>query len=121
MAHGHGVTDEGEANTAAFFTLTRSPQKELQYAGWMQLLRYAFGAIRRADHAQFEQLLSALPHSLQNEMQTIRNWQRRHPPAFPKMSEVVNDFYLKQQGIEQGVQSYDGFLAQVYSWSTEQP
>lgn len=117
MSHGYGVTDEGEANTTAFFTLVHSPVTELEYAGWMQLLRYALGELNRQDPASAAALRDRLPSWLEQELVTIRRWQRKHRPAFPRFSEAVNDFYLKQQGVQAGVASYSRFLGHVHqSW-----
>ena len=117
MSHGYGVTDEGEANTTAFFTLVHASESELQYAGWMQLLRHALGALKRQDPASAAALRDAFPCWLEQELITIRRWQRKHRPAFPQFSEAINDFYLKQQGMQAGVASYSRFLSHIHqSW-----
>ncbi|NNE55195.1 MAG: DUF3810 family protein, partial [Flavobacteriales bacterium] len=41
---------------------------------------------------------------------------RLYPPLFPKFSQAVNDLYLKSNGIEDGIQSYDRYVDLAFQW-----
>lgn len=113
MSHGYGITDEGEANLAAYRTLQNSELPALHCAAWTTLLRHTLGQVRRRFPESVENIRGRCSPEVLVFLEEIRNHQKRHKPWFPGVSEAVNDAYLKQQGVKSGVDSYDEFVALV--------
>ena len=46
MAHGYGITDEGDCNTLAYLVCLHSKNKAIQYSGLLAYLRYLWNDSR---------------------------------------------------------------------------
>ncbi len=111
MAHAYGITSEGEANLVAYMALIRSGNPIWEYSAAYALWRYTAGEVnRKLEESDRTILAEAIPKELQIDRLAI--WRRMSdaPPYFPKLSEVVNDSYLKIQGVEGGTEDYDAFV-----------
>lgn len=118
MSHGYGITDEGEANLAAFACLYNSGEPTLEYVAWITLLRHALGQFRRLDPEHYPQVKGSCPPVALELLEQIKRHQLQYEPLFPEVSEAMNDAFLKQQGVQSGVSSYNELVALVYASGT---
>ncbi|MBI3945849.1 MAG: DUF3810 domain-containing protein [Armatimonadetes bacterium] len=106
-AHQRGIGPENEANFAAFLALRASPDPYLRYCGYLSAAGYALRALRRVDpdaHAEFRRILAGRPAADFGAF--YRFWQRYRGPV-QRVSNRVNDAYLRANRVPGGVQSYD--------------
>jgi len=114
-AHQFGITDESEANFAAFMICTTSADKRLQYSGNMQLLLYFLGdAHQLKDRREYVSRIDSL---VIRDMQDQRkHWQSMENKTFDKVQTAANNAYLKTNRIPEGVQNYNKVVSLVITW-----
>jgi len=112
MAHAYGVTSEGEANLTAYVTLMSSQNVHWQYAAAYHLWRYTAREVnQKLPKEDLEMLANAIPSGLRIDRQAIWNRGVDKPAYFPKLSEKMNDTYLKVQGVKAGTNDYNAFVS----------
>ncbi len=116
MAHGYGITNEGEANFIAYLALTQSSNDLFQYIGYYELLTYEMIRLRNYDYDQFKTVEENLPYWIKEDLKNQRENAHLHQTKFPWLSNKMNDFYLKSQGIEQGTASYGSVINLVFAY-----
>lgn len=127
LAHAYGVTGEAEANFLAYISLKSSENPILNYAAEYTLWRHlAFEAVSRLEQEDLDYVIAAIPPTLKADRAAIYENARKYSQWFPKLSETVNDTYLKAQGISQGSEDYDRFVNMLIAYNkkrrmTDQP
>jgi hypothetical protein len=112
MAHAYGITSEGEANFVAFLALSSSENEIWEYAAYFTLWRYTAKEVNdQLDGEQLTALAESIPIGLQIDRRAIWRRAAANPALFPELSEAMNDTYLKVQGVEMGVEDYNGFVS----------
>jgi hypothetical protein len=96
IAHGYGITDEGECNFVAFMALQSSSDAAFVYSAWFSLL---LELVPRAE-------IDTLPSELKRDRLMLRANAELYPPLIPRLAEKTNHLYLKSQGVEEGIGSY---------------
>ncbi len=103
-AHQLGIASEDEANFAAFLACMFSDDIYLHYAGCMNAAEYLLSDL---DAASARALLGAADRRISAEFAAYsRFFDQYRVSTAAKISSVVNDGYLKSQGVSNGVQSY---------------
>jgi hypothetical protein len=116
MAHGYGVTEEGEANFLALRTCQASADPAVRYSGFLSYWDYAAGELAGSAPARFKALWAAVPEGMKADLRAERaNWDRYRGPL-EKISRKVYEKYLKTQGIKEGMKSYGRFVNLVAAW-----
>ncbi len=118
MSHGYGITDEGEANFAAWLAMNNSIEPAFKYMAQLELIRYLLHDVYRIDQEQYEDIRSRMPELIADDLLLIRNNSLEYPGFFPDFSEAMNNIYLQSQGVEAGVESYGEFVNLAYGYST---
>jgi len=116
MAHAWGITDEGEANLAAFLACTRSGDPELAYSAHLAWWGYLAGPVARADRNAYVRITSTLTARVRDDMELIRVHWQRYRGSLQRIARQANDAYLRSQGVAAGVISYEAFPALVRAW-----
>lgn len=119
MAHGYGITNEGEANFIAYLALTKSENELLQYIAEFELLSYKLVKIRNLDFDKYELYFNKLPYWVKEDIYAIRENAKQHKTKFPWLSNKMNDIYLKSQGVKEGTDSYDSILSLVFAYKKQ--
>lgn len=106
MAHQRGISREDEANFVAFLVCTRADSVYVRYSGYMNMLEYVASALYKTDKALYKKLVSAYDSRLKGEITAFSEFYHANKSEIlGKLSDTVNDNYLKAQGTE-GVVSY---------------
>lgn len=113
MAHGYGITDEGEANFLAFLACSASSAPAVRYSGYAAYWEYAAGELPRT---QFKALWDELPEGMKTDFRAAQENAARYRGALEKISRKVYTGYLKSQGIQDGLRSYSRFVGLVAAW-----
>ena len=114
-AHQFGITNEAEANLAAFIVCTTSPDRRLQYSGYVNLLVYFLSdAANMKDVKDFIRKIEK-PVILDLRFQR-RHWQGLQNKTLDQVQTAANNAYLKTNHIEEGVKNYNQVVGLVMSW-----
>lgn len=107
MAHGLGFAREDEANLVAHLVCRVHPDPDVRYAGHLEALLYALGALRGAGLGeQAAQLVAELPDGARRDLQRIDERVSAMRSVVSRVSGRVNDAYLRAQGDARGTRSY---------------
>ncbi len=116
LSHGLGIGDEGSANFWAFLATEQSTDPAIKYSGRLAYWRYTMRQLRLLDRGAFERIYDNLPEGIIADLNEIRNVYSKYPDFFPEMNRRVYDSYLKSQGVEKGILSYNELVARVRAW-----
>lgn len=99
--HGYGITTEGECDYIAFMALKNSGVPELEYAAWFEMINSVRPPI--VDTLAY----ATLPEFFRNDHGVLRENNLAFQPWFGQTANMTNDLYLKLNGIEEGIESYN--------------
>lgn len=109
VAHQRGFAREDEANFIAYEVCRRSADPDFRYAGALNALGYALGALWRADAARAAALDELRSAGVRRDQAALAAFWRPRTTAtriVRQASVRVNHTYLQAQGEPEGVQSY---------------
>jgi len=107
MAHQRGISREDEANFMAFLVCLESDDEYIKYSAYANTYEYVASALYSADKDLYKQLYANVPELLKNEMRSYNAFfEKYRENTVAKVSDKVNDTFLKVQGQEQGSKSY---------------
>lgn len=116
MAHGFGLTAEGDANFLAFLACDASGDPFVRYSGFLSYWGYVSSELARAAPAEFKALWEKLPPGMKADIQAVReNW-NRYRGVLTRISGRVYERYLRSQGVREGMMSYSRFVNLVAAW-----
>ncbi len=116
MAHGFGVTDEGDCNFLAYLTCRASEDRYVKFAGVFTYWRYVASEYRYAFPEEYKVVFDQLPELIKKLLADIRANDAKYPDLFPKLRNTVYDTYLKSQGVSDGLQSYSRVVQLVWAF-----
>ena len=106
MAHQRGISKEDEANFTAYLICIESDDPYLVYSGYLSMFNYLASALKTADNDLYTEATSKLCKEAKGELYAYSVFfEKYRDNTASKVSDVVNDTYLKSQGTE-GVKSY---------------
>jgi len=118
-AHQFGITEEAEANLAAYIICSSSDDRRLQYSGNVQLLSYFLSdAHRLQDRNQYVQKIDSLVAL--DILCERKHWHNLENKTFDNVQTAANNFYLKTNRIHDGVNNYNRVVSLVISWYLNQ-
>lgn len=107
LAHQRGIAREEEANFVAFLVGETSEDPYIRYCAYLNLFEYVSGALYRASPQDYRAVLETLDARVRGEMRAYRAFFEKYADsAAAKVSDAVNDGYLKLHGNEAGSASY---------------
>lgn len=114
-AHQFGITNEAEANLAAFIVCTTSGDRRLQYSGYVNLMVYFLSDAGQLNDVKDYIRKIEKPVILDLRFQR-RHWQGLRNKTLDNAQTAANNAYLKTNHIEEGVKNYNQVVALVISW-----
>lgn len=118
-AHQFGITEEAEANLAAFIICTASDDRRLQYSGNVQLLSYFLSdAHQLQDRNAYVNKIDSLVR--EDILYQRKHWRNLENKTFDKIQTAANNVYLKTNRVEGGVKNYNRVVSLVISWYLNQ-
>lgn len=106
MAHQRGIAHEDEANFVAWLLCREGSSPAYRYSGAWKGMRSAMGALWDADRDGYRALREKLDPRVVADSRAYDAWLDAHQSWLREVGEVVNDTYLKSQGVPDGVKSY---------------
>jgi len=107
MGHGYGFGEEGVCNFWGVLTCITHEHPAIQYVGRLAYWRYVASAFRRTFPEEYAEFRPTLPSGILADLEALKAAYARYPSLFPHFSSRVYDAYLKNQGIKEGIASYD--------------
>ena len=113
MAHVYGITDEGAANFLGFLACESSDDYFIRYAGQLGYWGYVFPELVRTSSDTAQKLAARLSSGVRADLRAaLENW-NRYRGRLQEAARAVYGQYLKSQGVEEGIKSYDRFVSLV--------
>ena len=106
MAHQRGFAREDEANFIAYLTCSAHPDPDFQYSGVALALGNTMNALYRYDREAYKEVRSQYSEGLNRDLQNLREYWARFEGPVERVSNRVNDTYLKANRQQDGVHSY---------------
>ena len=115
-AHQLGYSAENEANFIGYLAAIHNEDPYFQYSGYIYVLRYCLGEIKRRDPEAFERYNDMIhPGILKNFMEVSNFWRRYQNPAEPIFKSTFNS-YLKANNQAEGIRSYSYVVALLVNY-----
>ena len=106
VAHQHGYAREDEANFIAYLTCSLHPDRDFRYSGTLQAMLYAMRALYGQDPAMHAVLNATISAAVKRDIQAERDFWKAHEGIMERISNRMNDAYLKANHQQDGVASY---------------
>lgn len=107
LSHLKGFMQEQEANFIAWLACSRSDVSEFRYSAALSGWLYATNQLWNYDQASYEELYGMLPENARKDLRRNDAFWAEHEGRIAEVSNQINDAYLKSNGQENGVESYD--------------
>lgn len=106
QAHVRGFMRENEANFLTYLLAEHTQNRELKYSCLIHSLNYVLNAVYKAFPSDYQDIISGLSPRILYDLDQNRAYWEPFRTSFAKVSQQVNDAYLKANGQEEGVESY---------------
>jgi hypothetical protein len=116
-AHQRGIAPEDEANFIGFLAAAAAPNPYCQYSGYLFAFKQVYFELYQADRARAEALLSLLVPGVRMDMEEAWKFWQQYQGAVGQLSRAVNDSYLKANGLEEGIETYNRSLQLFLAWA----
>ena len=113
LGHGYGVTDEGECNFLAYIVCTTADDPMVRFSGLLAYWRYVAAEYRRFAPEAYKEQYNALPDLVRTTLQSIYENNRKYPDIMPQTRNLVYDTYLRSNGVDGGLVSYNRIVRWV--------
>lgn len=106
MAHQRGFAREDEANYISYVACTMNPDKDFQYSGVMLALLNSMDALANKDFNAYKELTKKYSAGVKRDIEYNNAFWSKYEGKVEKISDSVNNSYLKSNGQKDGVESY---------------
>lgn len=104
ISHQIGISYEDEANFLAYLICSKSEDLFVRYSGDFETLLYILNELNRDEN--YGHLISNLNEETKEEIREFNKFWETYSGDLSKISEKVNDAYLKANSQKEGVKSY---------------
>lgn len=116
-AHQCGIGAENEADFFAFLTLFNSEKPYLKYSALMEAFTVLANELYEINADAYFEIYSKLPQISKNDYSiSTRYYSKYSDTKIDDISGTLNDTYLKAQGVEEGVKSYNKSVVLIVSY-----
>ncbi len=120
MAHGFGVTGEGDCNFLAYLSCRQSGDPFIHFAGVFTYWRYVASEFRDAFPERYKERYGQFPDIIRNTLWEIHANDARYPDILPKLRNAIYDTYLRSEGVHEGLRSYNKVVQLVWAYESRQ-
>ena len=107
LSHLKGFMQEQEANFIGWLACSRLDVPEFRYSAALSGWLYASNQLWNYDQASYEEMYGMLPENARKDLQDNDAFWASYEGKIAEVSNQINDAYLKSNGQENGVKSYD--------------
>ena len=119
LSHLRGFMQEEEANFIAYLVCMESEQVEFQYSGSLLGWIYCMNVLREADISSWQEVREELSEMAEADLQANSNFWAKYEGKVAEVADMVNDNYLKANGQEEGVRSYNRMVDLLVAYYTK--
>lgn len=116
LSHLRGFMEEKEANFIAYLACMESDQDEFRYSGSLLGWIYCTNLLRKLDTEAWEEVRAELSEKAYDDLAANSAFWTSYDGKVARVSERVNDGYLKANGQEEGVEGYDRMVDLMVSY-----
>lgn len=120
LAHGYGVTDEGEANFIGYILCQSSGDPLAQYSSALMLWLYMASDGRRLDPDFTKAMWDDLSPEVWIDLDERRKLDDQYPEILPRMRDAIYDSYLSMNKVEGGMKSYNRLVKMVLTYENRE-
>lgn len=114
-AHQFGITDEGEANFIGWLVCQNTNDSYIEYSANLYVLIYFLQQIKNSE--QYNAVIKTIPSEIISDINNIKQyWNNLRNPNIDNIQTKLNNWYLKNNSIEQGIDSYQGVVKMICSY-----
>lgn len=106
MAHQRGFAREDEANYISYIACTLHPDPDFQYSGALLALIYSMNALYDHDRGAYAKAAADYSRGIIRDLNANNLYWQRHEGTVERISNRVNNAYLKANKQKEGVYSY---------------
>ncbi|MFA5301547.1 MAG: DUF3810 domain-containing protein [Bacteroidales bacterium] len=106
QAHVRGFMRENEANFLTYLLAGYTQNRELKYSCLLHSLNYVLNAVYKVDPIDYEEIIDGLSPRILYDLDQNRAYWEPFRTSFARVSQQMNDVYLKANGQKEGVGSY---------------
>lgn len=106
LSHLKGFMREDEANYIAYLACTGSEDANLKYSGLLLAYTHSINALYRADRERFSDVRKRLCEQAERDYAYHREYWKQFEGPVAKVSDKVNNAYLKANAQKEGSRSY---------------
>ena len=106
MAHQRGFAREDEANFISYLTCIYHPDIEFKYSGLLLALTHSINILYTEDLKIYNELKNCYSEGLKRDLEYISLFWKRYDGPVERISNDLNDVYLKSNNQKDGTKSY---------------
>ena len=107
LSHLRGFMEEKEANYIGFLACIGSDTEAFRYSGYLMGWIYCTNVLYQEDYDAWEELRGELKDGVLSDLRANSAFWAKYDTAVAEVSDRINDTYLKANGQQEGVESYD--------------
>ena len=107
LSHLRGFMQEEEANFIAYLACMGSEDSMFRYSGSMLGWIYCTNVLQKVDSEAYQEIRAQLPEEVEMDLRANRKFWAKYDGKAAEVANMVNDTYLKANGQQDGVESYD--------------
>ena len=112
---------ERDANFAAFLACQANDNREYNYSGYFMAYRYCLSQLKTLDMASARDIMAQERPELSRDMDAYDLFfKSRKNDKATELADTVNDTYLKANGDEKGIASYDDVCGLLVNWYVQE-
>ena len=121
MAHRMCIATESDANLAAFLACRANPSIEYQYSAYFMAYKYCYNAMAKVATVESQEALqrvkAGISENLHLDLTSYNSFfAEKKDEKATQLADTVNDTYIKSQGDDRGIASYDAVCDMLVSW-----
>lgn len=120
IAHTMGFAKENECNFLAWLACSKSGQPDYEYSGHLQAFIYCSNALYDADRTLWKKSYQNCSDGVMRDLKQRREYWKQFEGEVMESSQSFNDTFIKVNGVESGVLSYDEMVELVLKYYDKQ-
>lgn len=116
LSHLKGFMQEQEANFIAWLACTSSERRDFQYSGKLMGWIYCMNLLHKEDYEAYQEVRARLSAEVEPDLQANHDYWEKYDGRIAEVANQVNDTYLKANGQEEGVESYDRMVDLIVAY-----
>lgn len=116
LSHLSGFMQEQEANFIAWLACSESSRPDFNYSADLMGWIYCMNVLERVDRKAYEEIRAELSPEVQVDLKANNEFWKKYDTRIAEVSNKINDTYLKANGQQDGVKSYDRMVDLIVTY-----